>query len=242
MDAYQNCMVEARVAFANRINKLIKKANAENLGFFLVYYASLGAVIHESMEKILKKASKRCQKMDYTDLANALDAQARLESDQCNEMKSDTKAWVDWWNQKQGLNLLAKDYLRHPTMPSMQAYLDLHEDIIKHQSPFAELAVGYEIQRTQMVHSFSLIKLAIFKLGMAALRKLRFVQRAAKFNMNRPLNKQMLMTFLATQPAALSVMTEKSAAALSAYGDFIEDCFKLAENEAKKYQLVEATT
>lgn len=240
MDVYENAMVEARVAFANRINRLLKVANAENLGFFLIYYAALGAALHEPMEKVMKKASKRCKKMNLMDLADAFNVQAEAESIQCHEMRDDTKTWVDWWNQKCDLNLSAKDYLRHPRMPSMQALQDLHEDVIDHQTPFAELAMAYEIQRTDVIHSFTLIKLAIFKLGLAALRRLGFVRRATKLNTARPLNKNRLTSFLKQHPEAMVPMVEKACAVLEAYADFLEDCSRLANNEAKKYQLVEA--
>ena len=242
MDVYENAMVEARVAFANRINKLIKTANAENLGFFLIYYAALGAMLHDSMEIVLKKASKRCQKMGLIDLAEAFNAQACLESEQHLKMENDAKAWIDWWNQKRDLELSAKDYLRHPTTSSMHIYKDLHKNIIRYQWPFAELAVSYELQRTQMIHSFSLIKLASLKLGLSALKKLGFIRRAAKLNTDQPLNKKVLTEFLQAHPETVSVMANKARAALLVYGDFIEDCFKLADNEAKKYQLLEAVT
>ena len=239
MDAYENAMVEARVMFANRINKLIKLANAENLGFFLIYYSALGSMLHQSMKTFLGKARKRCYKMGLIDLAEAFSAQARLETQRCREMKNDAEAWIAWWNQKQHLDLLAKAYLRHPIMPSMQLYTDLHKDIVKYQWPFAELAVVYELQRTQTIHSVALIKLAVFKLGLTALKKIGFVRRAARFDINQPLNKVLLTEFLKTYPETLSVMTSKAHAVLLVYADFIEDCFKLADNEVKKYQFIE---
>ncbi|MCB1828292.1 MAG: hypothetical protein KDH94_07670 [Coxiellaceae bacterium] len=238
MDVYENAMVEARVAFANRINRLVKVANSENLGFFLVYYAALGSAIHESMEKIFKKAAKRCKKMDFANLAEAFEAQASVESKQAEEMKSDTKIWIDWWNQRQSLDLSAKDYLRHPTMPSMQVIQDLHQDVVEHQVPFAELAIAYEMQRTDTIHSFTLIKLAIFKLGLSALRRLGFVRRAAKLTTPRVLNKNLLAGFLKQHPEAVKPMIEKSCLALEAYAEFLDDCFRLANNEAEKYQCV----
>lgn len=239
MEVYENAMVEARVAFADRVNPLIKSATADSLGFFLIYYSALGLALHETMDKLLRKAVKRSQKLGYADLSKALQTQADLELEYCQHRKQDLREWVEWWNGKRGLNLSVKDYLKHPTMPSMQNFVDLHKDVVKHRSVFAELAMVYEMQRANSIYSFSLIKLAIFKLGMSSLKPLGFIRRMTKDDSQGPLNKQMLSDFLKMHSDALPVMLDKANAMLSVYSDFLEDCFTLSTNDAKKYQLKE---
>lgn len=237
MDVYENAMVEARVAFTNRINKLVSGASTDQLGFFIIYYAALGAALHGSMAKMMEKTSQRCRDMN-AELSGSFSAQAHFEGAQSQEMKNDAKTWVDWWSNKRDLTLSAKEYLRHPMMPSMQAFDDLYKDILEQKQMYAEVGMVYEMLRSNAVHSFTLIKLTIFKLGLSALRHLGFVRHAAKASANSPLNKEVLSQFLKQHPEALPVMLDKARAALSVYADFLEDCFQLSENEAKKYQLV----
>jgi hypothetical protein len=232
---YENAMVEARVTLAHRLTRLVQEATRENLGFFLIYYTALGADMADPMDKILHKASKRCRKLEYSMLADAFDQQAGEAIQHCRAMKDDTKIWLDWWNKKHQLNLSAKDYLRHPSMPSIQASRDLHEDIVAYQSPYAELAIAYELQRTEMIHSFTLIKLAILKFGTGALRRLGFIRRAIQLKHHKPINKKLLMDFLQENPETRAAMIEKARASLLIYGDFLEECFSLAEHESKKY-------
>lgn len=237
MEAYEQSMVEARVQFANRMSRLIQKINTENLGFFLLYYGSFSVILHRFMKSVLKKSARNCKKLGFIELADGLYSQANLESVQAKIMRQDVKAWLNWWSQKQGIQLKTKTYLRHARIPSISIYCNLHQSLIREARPFCELAIGYEVQRVQMIHSFSLIKWILFKFGLSGLRKLRFVQRAMRFNQERPLNKNQLAQFLLDNPAQLSVLVEQSSRALSIYADFIEECFQLADNAAQPYQL-----
>lgn len=235
LESYENQLVESRVRLAGLVKQLVQSTNADNLGFFLIHHSGLGAVMTKSAAKWIRRAGKRCRTGQYSMLSDALIAQAKQEADCYRRKMNDTKALLGWWNKKRGLSLKARTYLRS-SCASLARYQELQEVTMKGETPFGLLAIEFEIERASVVHGFILIKACVFKLGLWALRHLSFIRRHVKLGLGRStLDKKMLASFLKEHPEALSDLVEKGKAALEAYGNYLQECFLLAEQDAGKY-------
>lgn len=80
LESYENQLAESRVRFTDLIKQLVQSADANNLGFFLIYHSALGVGMTKSVEAWIREAGKRCQKLQYSTLGDALIAHAKHEA------------------------------------------------------------------------------------------------------------------------------------------------------------------
>jgi pyrroloquinoline quinone (PQQ) biosynthesis protein C len=151
----------------------------------------------------------------------------------------DTHALVDSYNKTYGEELSAQELLAQDPTPGMRDYIVLHEETIKSEAPYAQVAIELEIEGLsvrevpQMMEQFGKV------LGEDVLNKLSFLKEHVALDIGHTaLNEAMLSRLLNQRPEALDLLVRAGKRALSAYAQFLQDCVDHATETARPGRLV----
>jgi hypothetical protein len=171
--------------------------------------------------------------MGLTELGRALRTHARHEAGHHHMMIEDTRKLVARWNAHRTPLLDADHLLAQPPTAGVLQYQKLHEDTIAGDTPYAQIAIEYEIEMLSVRFGPAMIERCSKDLGPSILEGLSFLQEHVALDVGHTkFNEQQLEQVLQKNPEFLMPLVRAGAAALDAYAAFLADCLQLAKAQA----------
>lgn len=230
-ELYDPRMAEARVHFATSPGAVVL-AGADMdptfLKLFLIHYSSLGVALTRPVEDWLIRSSRRCTEMGLGALGRALRSHAKAEAGHDQMMVEDTHALVAQWNASGAPALDAEGLLQRQPTAGGRMYRQLHEDTIAGSSPFAQIAIEYEIELLPVQFGPILLDQCRRVLGRDILKSLSFLREHITLDVaHSRFNALHLDRLLRAHPEHLDLLVAAGQKALEAYATFLNDCIEL---------------
>jgi len=202
---------------------------------FLIEWCSLRVQVTQPVESWIQRAGACCLGLGLTDIGRALIKHAKHERNHHLMFIRDTRALVNAWNARRVPELDAEALMARPATPAMRRYIDLHEETIAGEVPFAQVAIEYEVEGL----SVSLLPplFAQFRrvLGGEPLTVLSFLLEHAEIDVGHTAyNRRLMASLLEARPDARWALARAGTAAVTAYLDFLAECLAVARAEAPR--------
>ncbi len=192
---------------------------------FLIAFAIIGVRMTEPVEGWITRAGARCGEIGLEGLAKALTAHARQEADHHLLMMADARILVERWNHAREPELNVGVLLNRPATPGVDAYVSLHERLIGGPTPYAQLAIEYEIEMLSVNYGPRLIERCVGLLGQDILEGISFLTDHVALDAGHTnFNRVQLGRLLEEQPDFLPALVAGGSEALEAYATFLDDC------------------
>jgi Acetyltransferase (GNAT) domain len=198
---------------------------------FLLYFCAIGAQMTEPVESWIRRAASRCAAIGLADLAEALRRHAKAEAGHHLMMIADLRSLVRHWNSRYAPQVDADELLG--TIPSYGAsrYCLVHEENIAGDTPYAQIAIEYEIEQLPLRYGGLFVARCLEIFGPEILSSISFVTEHIDLDIGHThFNEQQLSKLIDLHPEALPSLVAAGGAALDAYAQFLTDCVELAEN------------
>ena len=231
--AYEQRLLEARQRFAESrfVTDVIgRRLDDARFEAFLMYFTALGVQMTRPVESWIRRAGERCLAVGCAELGQSLVKHAVHEAGHDVLFEQDARSLVKRWNAKAPRHIDAARLLALPATAGVARYVQLHEDTIAGPSPFAQIAIEYEIEQLSVTWGPRFIKTCAGVLGPDVSACLTFVHDHVALDVGHTqFNRTQLGRFLAAHPASLDALAAAGSAALAAYGGYLSDCLELAE-------------
>jgi hypothetical protein len=233
-DLYDPKVSAARARFeanAALMTVLSPNVGADLLELFFVHFCALGVQMTEPVDGWIRRAGERTAAIGLTELGRSLVMHAKHEAGHHLMMIDDTRKLVERWNARHATKLDANALLATPATPGIASYVALHEKVIAGGTPYAQLAIEYEIERLSVTAGPHVLKACATVLGKEALAGLSFLEEHVAVDVGHTkFNELQLDRLLAARPDFASPLGEVGSRALDAYGAFLGDCLVLARS------------
>jgi hypothetical protein len=233
LSSYDDLLAPARKRFdeSEAVRVLRSNEDAAFCEYFLVYFCALGVHMTRPVEGWIRRAATRCTSMGLPRLGRTLAHHASAEADHHLLMIADLKSLAARHAPPADVEALLS---RLPT-PGVAQYCRLHEENIKGATPFAQVAIEYEIEMLPLRYGALVVERAVKLLGADILSCLSFVTKhIALDSAHTYANALMLCDLIARAPGSLSALAAAGSSALDAYAEFLGDCVRLAKDAAGK--------
>jgi hypothetical protein len=198
---------------------------------FLLNYCSRGVRMTEPVESWIERAGKRCREVGMEKLGVALQKHAQAEANHHLMMIADTQALVKRWNASQPKPLEAEALLAVPPSPAVDAYVALHEDVIRGSEPYCQLAIEFEIERISVTWGPPFMRQCARLLGPGSNETLSFLTEHVEVDQGHTkFNELQLERLLASDRSLAPALAHTGAAALDIYGNFLAECLGFAKS------------
>jgi hypothetical protein len=232
LERYNALLTPARQRFeaSAGLNALRSMTDPRLLEAFLLYFCAIGSQMTEPVEDWLRRAADRCEVVGFEKLAKSLRKHAQAESGHHLMMIADLRALTSHWNQHYSPAVADEDLLRQPPGPGALRYRQVHEDNIAGNTPFAQIAIEYEIELLPLIYGEPLITRCLEVFGAEIMPKLSFVTAHVELDIGHTrFNARELAQLMNLAPESLSALVTAGSAALDAYSQFLTDCVELAQ-------------
>jgi hypothetical protein len=233
---YEPALAGARTSFfrASTLDTVLdERIDTDRLELFFIYFCALGVQMTQPVESWIDRAGRRCTDLGWSDLGRALRMHARHEADHHLMMIDDTRILVQRRNARLGHSLRADDILASPPTPGVRRYVQLHEQVIAGGTPFAQLAIEYEIENLSVVYGGKVLQQFRRRLGDDSLDGMSFLAEHVAVDVGHTkFNAAELERLLLQFPESADALAEAGTRALEAYAMFLSDCLRLADESS----------
>jgi hypothetical protein len=218
------------VGEASVLHKLLDVSiPAEVLERFLIEYCSLGVQITEPVEGWIRRAGERCRELGLEATGSALCDHASHEADHHLMFIEDTRRLVAHWNAAHPQQLDAQALIARAPTRAMQHYIELHEDTIASEQPFAQVAIELEIERLSITVLPQLLTQFRRVLGDEVMSSLSFLGSHAALDVGHThINTRLMSSLMTQRPSAAADLARIGAEAMFIYLAFFDECLELA--------------
>lgn len=204
---------------------------------FFIHFCSRGVALTEPVESWLIRSGQRCEEVGFAELGHALRSHAKAESGHHLMMIRDTHALTARWNARRTPPLDAEQLLRQSPTPGGQMYQKLHEDTIASNTPFAQIAIEYEMEMLPVKYGPQLIEQCQRVLGVDILACLSFIDEHITLDVGHTqFNTRQLERVLDDHPECVESFVRAGSQVLKAYATFMHDCLCLAQDGVRCLQ------
>jgi Acetyltransferase (GNAT) domain len=236
LEKYNQLLGPARERFeaGPGINAIRSNSDPRFLEAFLLYFCAIGAQMTEPVESWIRRAASRCAAIGLTDLAEALTRHAKAEAGHHLMMIADLRSLTGNWNSRYTPRVDADELLRVPPSYGASRYCLVHEENIAGDTPYAQIAIEYEIEQLPLRYGGLFVARCLEIFGAEILSSLSFVTEHIDLDIGHThFNAQQLSKFIDLFPESLPSLVAAGSAALDAYAQFLTDCVELAENHCR---------
>src|SRR6202035_921232 len=167
-------------------------------------------------------------------LAEALTRHAKAEAGHHLMMIADLRSLAGHWNSGHTPRVDADELLRIPLSFGASRYCQVHEDNIAGSTPYAQIAIEYEIEQLPLRYGGLFLARCMEIFGPEILPSLSFVTEHIDLDIGHThFNAQQLSKLMDLVPESLPSLVAAGSAALDAYAQFLTDCVELAENHCQ---------
>lgn len=197
---------------------------------FLIQFSALGVQMTEPVERWIKGAGQRCQELGLKRLGRALVEHAKHEAGHHQMMIDDLGLLCDRWVSTGRPELDARALLAQPQTPAMKRYVEIHEDTIRGDHPYGQIAIELEIERMSTVLGPALLDACRRVLGADILSEMSFISEHSELDVGHTaMNEAELDRFLAERPEVGPALAELGGRALHIYLDFLDECVEAGD-------------
>lgn len=226
--------VRERFEASPGINAIRSNNDPRFLEAFLLYFCAIGAQMTEPVESWIRRAASRCAAIGLTDLAEALTRHAKAEAGHHLMMIADLRSLAGNWNLRHKPRVDADELLRIPASYGASRYCLVHEENIAGDTPYAQIAIEYEIEQLPLRYGGLFVARCLEIFGGEILSSLSFVTEHIDLDIGHThFNAQQLSKFIDLLPESLPSLVAAGSAALDAYAQFLTDCVELAESHCR---------
>ena len=234
---YERLLAPARERFAAKPGILAVRSTSDDifLEAFLLHFCALGSRMTEPVERWIVGAARRCAAIGMQELARALTAHARAEAGHHLMMIADVRTLSDRWNARRRPSIDADQLLRQPPSRGVTQYCNVHEENLSGDTPYAQIAIEYEVEMLPLRYGELFIGRCVEALGTEILPCLSFVTEHIVLDLaHTKFNARAMAELLDRQPSCMPALVAAGTAVLDAYGQFLTDCAQLAERDARQ--------
>lgn len=232
LQEYNQLLAPVRERFDASLGLNVLRSNKDPrfLEAFLLHFCAIGAQMTEPVESWIRGAADRCASLGFSDLAEALSRHAKAEAGHHLMMIADLRSLADHWNSKHTPRVDADELLRIPPSFGASRYCQVHEDNIAGSTPFAQIAIEFEIEQLPLRYGGLFVAQCLEVFGPEILSSLSFVTEHIDLDIGHTkFNEQQLSRLIDLIPEGLPSLVAAGSAALDAYAHFLTDCVELAE-------------
>ncbi|GAC1449103.1 MAG: hypothetical protein NVSMB70_18380 [Chamaesiphon sp.] len=231
---YQRRCDPARQEFASR--KVVREVFVEEIDpqlfkLFMIYWSALSAGISEPIPAYFKHAAERCEKAGFKEMAEVFSEHGKEEDGHDDWATSDVQKLVEIWNQEEpNFPMDAKELLDNRMSPAVKRYHNLHERVIEGDAPWAELAIGLEIELIATTYGPILLQRCAEFMGQDSIRNISFLYEHVRADVGHTeTNFEVVHNFLVQHPESTDTLVETAGDALNSYADFLDDAMSYAK-------------
>jgi hypothetical protein len=200
------------------------------LELFLLYFCGIGAQMTQPVEGWIRRAASRCAELGFAALAKALDQHAQAEAGHHLMMIADLHSLANHWNSRHTRSIDADALLNQAPSEGARSYCEVHERNIDSTTPFAQIAIEYEIEQLPLRYGSVFLARCFEALGPEILPSLSFVSAHIELDVGHThFNERELANLIDSTPESLPALVAAGTAALDAYAEFLSDCVALAQ-------------
>lgn len=235
METYEQLMNPARQRFEadyGMATLLEEDIEPDYLELFLVYFCAIGAQMTAPVEGWIRRAGERCSALGLKEIGDALHRHSKAEAGHDSMMVADVKSLVQRWNTRRAEQLELEHLLHLSQSPGVTKYVEVHEKNIDGPSPYAQIAIEYEIEQLTMLYGERLITRCVRLCGDDMLACLTFLPKHIELDGGHTkFNARELAKVIEANPSSVPTLVSAGSAALDAYGTFISDCLSQAKDQ-----------
>jgi N-acyl-L-homoserine lactone synthetase len=236
LERYNQLLAPSRERFeaSPGLNAIRSNNDPRLLEAFLLYFCAIGAQMTEPVESWIRRAASRCAALGLSDFAVALTRHAQAEAGHHLMMIADLRSLVDYWNARHTPPVDADELLRQAPNYGASRYCLVHEENIAGNTPYAQIAIEYEIEQLPLRYGGLFLARCMEIFGPEILPSLSFVTEHIDLDIGHThFNAQQLSKLMDLVPDSLPSLVEAGSAALDAYAQFLTDCVELAEDHCR---------
>jgi hypothetical protein len=240
-DEYERLLTPARERFAVSPGVLAIQSTSDEifLESFLLHFCALGSQMTEPVERWIRGAAERCAAIGLPELAQALAAHAGAEAGHHLMMIADVRALSARWNARRKSSVDADQLLNQEPSRGVLQYCDVHQRNIAGDTPYAQIAIEYEVEMLPMRYGELFVGRCIEVLGAGIFPCLSFVTEHIILDVGHTnFNARAIARLLDVRRACMPALVAAGTAILDAYAQFLADCAELADRDARKAQSV----
>jgi hypothetical protein len=237
LERYNKLLAPARQRFETSpgLNTIRSSNNPHLLEAFLLYFCAIGAQMTEPVESWISRAATRCAALGLSNLADALTRHARAEAGHHLMMIADLRSLAGHWNSRHVSLVDADELLRLTPSNGASRYCLVHEENIAGDTPYAQVAIEYEIEQLPLRYGGLFVARCLEIFGPDILPSLSFVTEHIALDIGHTkFNEQELGKLIDGIPESLPFLVAAGSSALDAYAQFLTDCVALAEKHCPR--------
>jgi predicted GNAT family N-acyltransferase len=233
---YERLLTPARERFALSPGVRAIQASRDEafLESFLLHFCALGWRMTAPVERWICAAAERCVADGFSELARELRGHARAEAGHDRMMIADARRLAARWNGRRKPSIDADLLLNEAPTRGVMRYCEVHEQNFAGATPYAQVAIEYEIEMLPLRYGNLFLSHCVKVLGSGILPCLRFVTEHIVLDAGHTdFNARAIAKLLEYRPASLPPLVSAGTAILDAYAQFLTDCAALAERDAR---------
>lgn len=236
LERYNQLLAPARERFETSpaLNAIRSNTDPRFLEAFLLYFCAIGSQMTEPVESWIRRAASRCSALGLTDLAEALTRHAKAEAGHHLMMIADLRSLAKHWNARHMPSVNAEELLHLSATYGASRYCMVHEENIAGNTPYAQIAIEYEIEQLPLRYGSLFVARCLEIFGPEILPSLSFVTEHIDLDIGHThFNAQQLAKLIDLLPDCLPDLAAAGGAALDAYAQFLADCVELAQSHCQ---------
>lgn len=228
---YEQELAIPRSTFINRVSSLSNEKDPRTLMMFWLNFSSFSVEMTKYVEDWIDRAGQKTKELGYEKLGVKLIKHAVHERNHHLMLINDTYKLTELWNQQYAPpNIESDKLIERKPMRSTLAYQKLHEDCIAGDSPFAQIAIEYEIEALSAGYGPIILKNAVESLGNQIRSSLTFAFDHTEIDVaHTEYNRGAIAEFLSEYPAATDKLIEVGSSVLEIYATFLNNCLEHTE-------------
>jgi hypothetical protein len=241
LGSYDLLLAPARERFETNpgLSALRSSKDPRFLEAFLLYFCAIGAQMTEPVEGWIRRAADRCSALGLLGLGQALTRHARAEAGHHLMMIADLRSLANHWNLRHTPPVDADELLHLEASYGAERYCQVHEESIAGDTPYAQIAIEYEIEQLPLRYGELFLSRSLEIFGPDILASLSFVTEHIDLDIEHTkFNARELARLIDHNPESLSALVAAGSAALDAYARFLADCVDLAENHCRAFPIL----
>src|ERR1700746_3375407 len=136
---------------------------------------------------------------------------------------------------------MSRKLLNQAPTPGVLHYCKVHEDNIAGDTPYAQIAIEYEVEMLPLRYGELLLTRCVEMLGAEILPCLSFVTEHIYLDVGHTnFNARVIAKLIDLYPSSMPALVSAGTAALDAYAQFLGDCTELADHDSREAQQCQA--
>ena len=200
-------------------------------------FSTLGSQMTEPVEGWIRRAAERCAAIGLADVALALNGHAQAEAGHHLMLRADVRSLAARWNARREPAVDADKLLNQTLSPGVVRYRKVHEENIAGDTPYAQIAIEYEVEMLPLRFGEPFLSRCVEILGAQILPCLSFLTEHIVLDVGHTnFNARAISKLIELMPWSMSALVSAGSAALDAYSQFLSDCVQLADRDSRKVQ------